>query len=60
MSTGVYTAATQILTRSNQVIQQVETLLNTNADNSTKETQKRAILNSLLNDASSIGRYTLL
>jgi hypothetical protein len=55
MSTGVYTSATQILTRSNQVFQQVEDLLNNNKTAAVQNATKRVIINDLLGDASSIG-----
>lgn len=53
MSTGVYTSATQILTRSNQVFQQVEDMIN---DNTASESSKKAIMNDLLGLSSSIGK----
>lgn len=56
MNTGVYTSATQILTRSNQVFQQVLDLLNSNADTTTKENAKKSIINDFLGASSSIGR----
>jgi hypothetical protein len=55
MNTGVYTSATQILTRSNQVFQQVEDLLNSGADSSKKASTKKSIINDLLGSSSSIG-----
>lgn len=56
MSTGVYTSATQILTRSNQVLQQVEELLASNPSTAVKEAAKITIINNLLSNGSSIGR----
>jgi hypothetical protein len=55
MNTGVYTSATQILTRSNQVLQQVDTILAGSPTVAAKEAAKITIVNGLLSNDSSIG-----